>query len=106
MSWRPRTGSPERVVGLHFFNPVSRMKLIEVVVGRQTSDETRDRALAFARQIGKLPVLVQRFPGFPGQPRSLSRICSMPPRFFKAASAPRRSTGRWCNGACRWGRCV
>jgi len=58
------TGSPERVVGLHFFNPVSRMKLIEVVVGQQTSDETRDRALAFARQIGKLPVLVQDSPGF------------------------------------------
>ena len=58
------TGSPDRVVGLHFFNPVSRMKLIEVVVGRQTSEETRDRALAFARQIGKLPVLVQDSPGF------------------------------------------
>ncbi|MEP6698122.1 MAG: 3-hydroxyacyl-CoA dehydrogenase NAD-binding domain-containing protein [Verrucomicrobiota bacterium] len=58
------TGSPTRVVGLHFFNPVSRMKLIEVVVGPQTSDETRDRALAFARQIGKLPVLVRDSPGF------------------------------------------
>ncbi|HYJ06959.1 MAG TPA: 3-hydroxyacyl-CoA dehydrogenase NAD-binding domain-containing protein [Chthoniobacterales bacterium] len=58
------TGSPARVVGLHFFNPVSRMKLIEVVVGKQTSDEVRERALAFARQIGKLPVLVQDSPGF------------------------------------------
>jgi 3-hydroxyacyl-CoA dehydrogenase / enoyl-CoA hydratase / 3-hydroxybutyryl-CoA epimerase len=58
------TGSPARVVGLHFFNPVSRMKLIEVVAGRQTSEEIRDRALAFARQIGKLPVLVQDSPGF------------------------------------------
>jgi 3-hydroxyacyl-CoA dehydrogenase/enoyl-CoA hydratase/3-hydroxybutyryl-CoA epimerase len=58
------TGSPERVVGLHFFNPVSRMKLIEVVIGRRTSDETRDRALAFARQIGKLPVVVRDSPGF------------------------------------------
>jgi len=58
------TGSPARVVGLHFFNPVSRMKLIEVVAGRQTSEEIRERALAFARQIGKLPVLVQDSPGF------------------------------------------
>ena len=58
------TGSSERVVGLHFFNPVSRMKLIEVVIGRQTSEETRDRALAFARQIGKLPVMVHDSPGF------------------------------------------
>ncbi len=59
-----RTGAPARVVGLHFFNPVSRMKLIEVVVGKNTSDETREHALAFARQIGKLPVLVRDSPGF------------------------------------------
>jgi 3-hydroxyacyl-CoA dehydrogenase/enoyl-CoA hydratase/3-hydroxybutyryl-CoA epimerase len=58
------TGKPERVVGLHFFNPVSRMKLIEVVVGDNTSDATRDAALAFARQVGKLPVLVRDRPGF------------------------------------------
>lgn len=58
------TGSPARVVGLHFFNPVSRMKLIEVVAGRQTAPEIVERALAFARQIGKLPVLVQDSPGF------------------------------------------
>lgn len=58
------TKHPERVIGLHFFNPVSRMKLIEVVTGEQTSDETRDRALAFARQIGKLPVVVRDSPGF------------------------------------------
>ena len=59
-----QTSSPDRVVGLHFFNPVSRMKLIEVVVSKRTSDQTRDRALAFARQIGKLPVLVSDSPGF------------------------------------------
>ena len=59
-----QTSVPERVVGLHFFNPVSRMKLIEVVVGENTSEETRERALAFARQIGKLPVLVRDRPGF------------------------------------------
>jgi 3-hydroxyacyl-CoA dehydrogenase/enoyl-CoA hydratase/3-hydroxybutyryl-CoA epimerase len=59
-----QTGSPGRVVGLHFFNPVSRMKLIEVVVSKSTSSETRDRALGFARQIGKLPVLVRDSPGF------------------------------------------
>jgi len=58
------TAMPARVVGLHFFNPVSRMKLIEVVVGRDTAEPTRERALGFARQIGKLPVLVQDAPGF------------------------------------------
>ena len=58
------TTSPGRVIGLHFFNPVSRMKLVEVVVGKQTAQETTERALAFTRQIGKLPVLVQDSPGF------------------------------------------
>jgi 3-hydroxyacyl-CoA dehydrogenase / enoyl-CoA hydratase / 3-hydroxybutyryl-CoA epimerase len=58
------TVSPEHVIGLHFFNPVSRMKLVEVVVAKQTSNDTRERTLAFARQIGKLPVLVRDSPGF------------------------------------------
>jgi len=58
------TGSPNRVIGLHFFNPVSRMKLVEVVIGEKTSDETLSRALAFTRQIGKLPVAVRDSPGF------------------------------------------
>jgi 3-hydroxyacyl-CoA dehydrogenase / enoyl-CoA hydratase / 3-hydroxybutyryl-CoA epimerase len=58
------THSPQRVIGLHFFNPVSRMKLVEVVVGQQTSDETKERSLAFTRQIGKLPVVVRDSPGF------------------------------------------
>jgi 3-hydroxyacyl-CoA dehydrogenase / enoyl-CoA hydratase / 3-hydroxybutyryl-CoA epimerase len=58
------TVSPEHVIGLHFFNPVSRMKLVEVVVGKQTSDATRDRSLAFVRQVGKVPVIVRDSPGF------------------------------------------
>ena len=58
------TVSPEHVIGLHFFNPVSRMKLVEVVVANETSEETRERSLAFVRQIGKLPVVVRDSPGF------------------------------------------
>jgi 3-hydroxyacyl-CoA dehydrogenase/enoyl-CoA hydratase/3-hydroxybutyryl-CoA epimerase len=58
------TVSPEHVIGLHFFNPVSRMNLVEVVIARETSGETRDRSLAFVRQIGKLPVIVRDSPGF------------------------------------------
>ncbi|PYK68124.1 MAG: hypothetical protein DME45_08940 [Verrucomicrobia bacterium] len=54
----------ERVIGLHFFNPVSRMKLVEVVVGTETSDDTIARALTFVRQIAKLPVTVRDSPGF------------------------------------------
>ena len=58
------TVSPEHVIGLHFFNPVSRMKLVEVVVAKQTSEDTRDRSLGFTRQIGKVPVVVRDSPGF------------------------------------------
>ena len=58
------TGQSGRVIGLHFFNPVSRMKLVEVVVGKETAPETVERALAFTRQIAKLPVVVQDSPGF------------------------------------------
>ena len=58
------TVSPEHVIGLHFFNPVSRMKLVEVVIAKQTSDETRDRSLAFVRQVAKVPVIVRDSPGF------------------------------------------
>ena len=58
------TISPNHVIGLHFFNPVSRMKLVEVVVGKETSEETKEHSLAFVRQIGKLPVIVHDSPGF------------------------------------------
>ena len=58
------TNTPERVIGLHFFNPVSRMKLVEVVIGAETSEETRERALGFVRQISKLPIVVRDRPGF------------------------------------------
>src|SRR5437870_13172457 len=58
------TVSPDRVIGLHFFNPVSRMKLVEVVVAKETSDETKERARGFVRQVGKLPIVVRDAPGF------------------------------------------
>ncbi|HEV3050331.1 MAG TPA: 3-hydroxyacyl-CoA dehydrogenase family protein, partial [Longimicrobium sp.] len=58
------TGRPERVIGLHFFNPVHIMKLLEVVRGRQTAQETVDASLAFARRIGKEPIIVTDTPGF------------------------------------------
>ena len=58
------TGAPERVVGLHFFNPVHIMKLLEVVRGRETSQVTVDAALAFAARIGKEPIVVTDTPGF------------------------------------------
>ena len=58
------THQPERVLGLHFFNPVHRMQLVEIVAARQTSPEVLQRALSFVQQIGKLPVVVKDSPGF------------------------------------------
>lgn len=58
------TGRPDRVVGLHFFNPVPLMELLEIVRGLSTSDETIETSLAFARTLGKDPVVVRDWPGF------------------------------------------
>jgi 3-hydroxyacyl-CoA dehydrogenase/enoyl-CoA hydratase/3-hydroxybutyryl-CoA epimerase len=55
---------PGRLIGLHFFNPVSRMMLVEIVHGAITHDELIPRACAFARQIDKLPLPVKSAPGF------------------------------------------
>ena len=55
---------PERLCGFHFFNPVHRMPLVEVVRGVRTSDETLVTAVAFARRLGKTPVVVRDAPGF------------------------------------------
>lgn len=57
-------GDSERFLGLHFFNPVHIMALVEVVRGSATSPETLDRALAFVRRLGKEPVVVKDSPGF------------------------------------------
>lgn len=55
---------PERLIGLHFFNPVHRMQLVEVITAPKTSAETQATALRFVQKIGKLPVLVRDSPGF------------------------------------------
>ncbi len=60
----PGVTHPERIVGLHFFNPVSRMKLVEVVVTDLTSHEVVEQVLMFVRRIGKVPVVVKDSPGF------------------------------------------
>ncbi|MGC1380157.1 MAG: 3-hydroxyacyl-CoA dehydrogenase NAD-binding domain-containing protein [Candidatus Baltobacteraceae bacterium] len=56
--------SPERVVGLHFFNPPPRMQLVEVVQAPQTSNDAADRAASVAERLGKTPVRVADTPGF------------------------------------------
>ena len=58
------TERPDRFIGLHFFNPVAGMKLVEVVPGLQTSPETADKAVKLAESAGKTPVRVNDYPGF------------------------------------------
>ena len=55
---------PDRVIGMHFFNPVHIMKLIELVVGQTTSPETVEAVLGVARQMKKEPIVVKDVPGF------------------------------------------
>lgn len=56
--------APERLVGIHFFNPVSKMLIVEVVTHAEVGEQTTEQALAFTAAIGKLPVAVQSYPGF------------------------------------------
>ena len=58
------TKRPDRVVGMHFFNPVPLMALVEVIRGLQTSDATAVATLELARRLGKTPVEANDFPGF------------------------------------------
>ncbi|MFQ5653822.1 MAG: 3-hydroxyacyl-CoA dehydrogenase family protein [Planctomycetota bacterium] len=56
--------APSRFLGMHFFNPVPVMKLVEVVRGLETSEETVEAAVALARRLGKEPIVVNDSPGF------------------------------------------
>jgi 3-hydroxybutyryl-CoA dehydrogenase len=58
------TGRPDRVVGMHFFNPVPVLKLVEVIRGLQTSDETARAIVELAGDLGKTPAEARDFPGF------------------------------------------
>ncbi|HEY6893398.1 MAG TPA: 3-hydroxybutyryl-CoA dehydrogenase [Rhodanobacteraceae bacterium] len=55
---------PERFIGMHFFNPVPMMALVEVIRGLQTSQETVDATSQFAKRLGKTPIVVKNSPGF------------------------------------------
>jgi 3-hydroxybutyryl-CoA dehydrogenase len=58
------TSRPDKVIGMHFFNPVPVLKLVEVIRGQQTSDETTAAVVAFAEELGKVPAQANDFPGF------------------------------------------
>jgi 3-hydroxybutyryl-CoA dehydrogenase len=58
------TGRHDRVIGMHFFNPVPVLQLVEIVRGKETSDETADAITELARDLGKTPAVANDFPGF------------------------------------------
>ena len=58
------TGRPDRFIGMHFFNPVPMMALVELIRGLQTSDATHDQVRAMALALGKTPITVKNAPGF------------------------------------------
>ncbi len=58
------TSRPDKVIGMHFFNPVPVMKLVEVIKGISTSEETKDKVIELAKSLGKTPVEVEEAPGF------------------------------------------
>jgi 3-hydroxybutyryl-CoA dehydrogenase len=58
------TSRPERVIGMHFFNPVPVLKLVEIVRGRETSDDTAAAIVGLAEDLGKTPAVANDFPGF------------------------------------------
>jgi len=66
------TKRPDRVIAMHFFNPVHKMKLVEIIRGLETSDQTADQVRAVATKMGKETVMINEFPGF-----VTSRISSM-----------------------------
>ena len=59
-----RTDRPDRVIGMHFMNPVLVMKLVEVIRGQLTSDDTANAILETTKKLGKTPVIVNDYPGF------------------------------------------
>jgi 3-hydroxybutyryl-CoA dehydrogenase len=58
------TSRPDKVIGMHFFNPVPVLKLVEIIRARETSDETATAVTELARELGKVPAVANDFPGF------------------------------------------
>jgi len=58
------TKRPDKVIGMHFFNPVPVLKLVEIIRARDTSDETAEAITELARELGKTPAVANDFPGF------------------------------------------
>ena len=75
------TGRADRVIGMHFMNPVPLMKLVEVIRGNDTSDATCEQVVGWAQALGKIPVMANDYPGFVANrilmPMINEAICSL-----------------------------
>ena len=87
------TRTPSRLIGLHFFNPASTMRLVEVIAGAATDDVAIARAVELAAQLGKTPVRVRECPGFVVN-RILVRAMAEAYRAAAAAAVDRRAADR------------
>jgi 3-hydroxyacyl-CoA dehydrogenase len=81
------TGRPTSVVGMHFFSPANVMRLVEIVRGRETAPQTLATAIAVARRLGKVPVVVGNGPGFVGN-RMLRRRSAAAERALLEGASP------------------
>ena len=101
---RTTLAKPERLLGLHFFNPVSRLQLVEVVSHDGTDAQLLKEALAFVGAIDRLPLPVKSFAGLPRQPRADALHAGGDGDAGREDRQDRSSTPRRKNSACRWGR--
>ena len=104
---RPGQGQrrPEKFIGIHFFSPVDKMKLVEIIRGKQTDDETVARAFDYVQSIGKIPIVVNDSRGFFTSPRVRHlrdgrrgdgrRRHPRRGRWNRPASRPACRSGRW-----------
>ena len=88
------TSRPDRFIGMHFFNPVPMMALVELIRGLQTTDATVDAEVAFAKRLGKTPIVVKNSPGFVVNRILCPMINEAVFALQEGLASPRRSTRR------------
>ena len=99
------TSRPERVIGMHFFNPVPVLELVEVIRGLETSDETTRAVRELAVELGKTPVEARDLPGFVSNRILMPFINEAAYALLEGVARPRRSTRSRSSGSpTRWGR--
>ncbi len=94
---------PENFVGMHFFNPVHMMPLVEVIRGEKSSEHAVATTVAYAKKMGKNPIVVNDCPGF-WSTACCSRTSAVSPSWSAPVWTSCASTRSWKNSAGRWAR--